>query len=306
MRRLFPLALMILLCTACTEPGEPWYDEVYVETCGNGTCGDGEDCDSCESDCGQCPAPVCGDGACDEGEDEASCPDDCATAPTCIPFDGVAAILSSDTAGCTGCHGGSGGLPLDTYEGVMGDGNNGPAVVPGDHQASNLYTKCISDPPFGSVMPIGKDPLSDEELETIANWIDAGAHETCEASTSACGDGTCDDGEDEASCPDDCTPEVPCVDFATVLAVLETYTCTGCHGGSGGLPLGSYEGVMGDGNNGPAVVPGDHLASNLYTKCSDDVPFGTQMPPGAPGPLTADDLQIIADWIDSGANETCD
>ncbi|MBI5537949.1 MAG: hypothetical protein HY898_34825 [Deltaproteobacteria bacterium] len=41
--------------------------------CGNGACDNGEDCSSCAGDCGAC----CGNGACDNGEDCASCSDDC-------------------------------------------------------------------------------------------------------------------------------------------------------------------------------------------------------------------------------------
>ena len=49
-------------------------------TCGDSTCDPGEDCVSCEADCGPCP-PTCGDSTCDPGEDCASCEADCGPCP---------------------------------------------------------------------------------------------------------------------------------------------------------------------------------------------------------------------------------
>ncbi len=55
-----------------TQPGETAAEVV----CGDGTCGDSEDCDSCPEDCGECESE-CGDGTCDDDEDCESCPEDC-------------------------------------------------------------------------------------------------------------------------------------------------------------------------------------------------------------------------------------
>lgn len=43
--------------------------------CGDGTCNDGENVDSCPSDC----TVTCGDGICSDGEDACSCGDDCSS-----------------------------------------------------------------------------------------------------------------------------------------------------------------------------------------------------------------------------------
>ncbi|MFO8100796.1 MAG: C1 family peptidase [Dehalococcoidia bacterium] len=52
--------------------------------CGDGICDEacGESCRSCPEDCGPC-GPVCGDGICEEGEDCQSCPQDCPCEPVC-------------------------------------------------------------------------------------------------------------------------------------------------------------------------------------------------------------------------------
>lgn len=59
--------------------------------CGDGTCEEGELCDTCARDCGQCPSPaaVCGDNDCVAGETCSDCPVDCGTCPapngpTCV------------------------------------------------------------------------------------------------------------------------------------------------------------------------------------------------------------------------------
>jgi hypothetical protein len=45
-------------------------------TCGDGTCGPVEDCDTCPGDCGACPT-ACGDFTCNGSETAATCPSDC-------------------------------------------------------------------------------------------------------------------------------------------------------------------------------------------------------------------------------------
>ena len=50
-----------------------------TDPCGDGACANGEDCDSCEADCGPCP--VCGDDVCEPDEACALCPEDCGPCP---------------------------------------------------------------------------------------------------------------------------------------------------------------------------------------------------------------------------------
>ena len=83
---------------------------------------------------------------------------------------------------CTGCHvnGGtySGGLDLSSYAQTMEGGNSGNTIVPLDHTNSVLYNRITlsdTDPQF---MPKNDDPLSQYEIDLIAQWIDEGALET--------------------------------------------------------------------------------------------------------------------------------
>ena len=52
-----------------------------VNPCGDGSCNNGENCDSCPQDCGQCE--YCGDGKCNGGENCDSCSKDCGQCETC-------------------------------------------------------------------------------------------------------------------------------------------------------------------------------------------------------------------------------
>lgn len=77
---------------------------------------------------------------------------------------------------CVSCHtpGGSATLDLTSYNGVMTGGWTGPAITAGDHVNSLLYQRLIL-PQFtaGSMPP--NVPLSQSQIDLIAQWIDEGA-----------------------------------------------------------------------------------------------------------------------------------
>ena len=62
---------------------------------------------------------------------------------------------------CITCHGNSGGLNLESYENLMsGDSDNGPVIIPDDHQQSELWLKIES-----GEMPQSNDDLSDAMVQ---------------------------------------------------------------------------------------------------------------------------------------------
>ena len=77
---------------------------------------------------------------------------------------------------CIFCHqnGGSATLNLATYSGVMTGGWSGPAIIAGDHQNSLLYQRIIQATGTNGSMP-PNDPLSQSQIDLIAQWIDEGA-----------------------------------------------------------------------------------------------------------------------------------
>lgn len=77
---------------------------------------------------------------------------------------------------CYGCHAATvkmGSLDIETHEGVMRGGNQGPIVMPGKASESRLYlTLTGALEPF---MPMGGQRLGTAELDVVKRWIDAGA-----------------------------------------------------------------------------------------------------------------------------------
>jgi len=94
------------------------------------------------------------------------------TAPPTFSAD-VAPIFETR---CAACHGSMGGWDSSSYASVMASGERAPVVVPGDVQASLLASMIQGDPTAGMPMPPGGG-LSPSEVQTILDWIAAGAPE---------------------------------------------------------------------------------------------------------------------------------
>ena len=88
------------------------------------------------------------------------------------------------------------------------------------------------------------------------------------------------------------------VDYSTQIQTIFNSNCGNCHLGnsSGGLNLSNYDNVMAGGDNGDVIEPGEHADSYLWQRVDD----GT-MPPGTNPDLSADEIDLIAQWIDEGA-----
>jgi cytochrome b subunit of formate dehydrogenase/cytochrome c5 len=171
-------------------------------------------------------------------------------------------------AKCGACHGTADltGLALDSYANVMAGGNDGPVIIPGDSANSVLY----------AVQVAGGHPgmFSEDELAVVQDWIDAGAVESAGAPAST--GPTWDD-----------------------VAPIVQEKCGTCHTTADltGLALDTYENTLAGGANGPVVIPGDSADSVLYT---------LQAAGGHPGSFTEDELALVREWIDAGAQESAE
>jgi hypothetical protein len=88
------------------------------------------------------------------------------------------------------------------------------------------------------------------------------------------------------------------VSFATAILPMLQSRCVNCHGGQRTeheLNLNSYEGVMAGSENGPVVTPGDAANSPMAELVANG-----KMPKRGPK-LTPDQVQLIVDWINQGA-----
>ncbi|MFH2102747.1 MAG: cytochrome b/b6 domain-containing protein [Chloroflexota bacterium] len=79
----------------------------------------------------------------------------------------------------------------------------------------------------------------------------------------------------------------------TIGSLFQT-RCAACHGAAalGGLNLTTYQQTLAGGTSGPAIIPGDPGASLLISR---------QELGDHPGQFTADELDIVRQWIENGA-----
>ena len=82
---------------------------------------------------------------------------------------------------CVSCHGDAkvrGKLKLNSFENMVKGGYSGPAVVAGDLKASVLYQRIILPEDHDDFMPLGKAPLTKDQISAVKWWIEAGAPTT--------------------------------------------------------------------------------------------------------------------------------
>lgn len=105
-----------------------------------------------------------------------------------------------------------------------------------------------------------------------------------------------------ATPPPATTPQVTgAVSFSQqVLPIFSRHGCTNCHGGSGGLTVGTVAQLLQGGSNGPAVVAGQADNSILIRKLLPTPPFGARMPQGGPY-LPDSTVNVLRAWINQGA-----
>jgi len=149
---------------------------LVCQMCGDGTCGEGETCELCPDDCGNCEG--CGDGACDDVETCETCPQDCPCgADPCEP---------SDKPGCDGCAAEECVCGADPY----------CCQVAWDQWCVGTYSQYCG----GECEGYCGDGFCDEALlEDCTNCI-----KDCGPCTVDCGNNVCDLGEDCSSCEADC------------------------------------------------------------------------------------------------------
>ncbi len=179
-------------------------------------------------------------------------------------------VLPIFQSNCTqsGCHNSQDheeGYDLTSYDNIVRKG-----IEPYDYQASEIYEVLVKS--FGEeAMPQSPySRLTDEQITTIALWIDEGAKNT------TCIDSTCNTSNVTFS--------------SSVKPILQTY-CNGCHGGSnpeGGVDYNTYNGVKATVDNGK--LPGSIEHQSGYSP----------MPKNG-NKLSACKISIIKTWIDAGA-----
>lgn len=189
-------------------------------------------------------------------------------------------ILPIFTRYCFNCHGKSSpqlGLDLRTARLTMRGSQNGPVVVKGSLKESLLWKKVST-----REMPlkIFKLRLSDEEIETVRRWIEAGAPSS-----------------EPTELPADVQEQF--TRFEKNIQPILNKRCVECHGTDdpdADLDLTSIESLVRGSKTGPVIVEGFSEKSILIRKV-----FTKTMPPPDSGePLTKKEISTITRWIDKG------
>lgn len=95
------------------------------------------------------------------------------------------------------------------------------------------------------------------------------------------------------------------VDFMTQVKPLLEGACTHCHGAKeakGDLKMHTLEDMKKGGENGPGLVPGDLKKSAIYTTIILEADDDDVMPPKKEGKLVKEQIDIIKQWIEQGAD----
>jgi len=176
---------------------------------------------------------------------------------------------------CAQCHGNN------------GEGGVGPAFADPKFQANNSDEDIfgsISKGHPGTSMIAWSGILTNEQFQALINFIrQLKVEETVEEPV-----------EEPA-------PVSQVVTFESDVSPIFKAKCVVCHGKLGGWDGSTFENAMTTGNNAPVVIPGDVAASLLAQKLLGTHQEGTIMPPN--GKLPDEEIQVILDWITSGALE---
>ncbi|MDA0832686.1 MAG: PSD1 and planctomycete cytochrome C domain-containing protein [Planctomycetota bacterium] len=189
-------------------------------------------------------------------------------------------VLPIFTRYCFNCHGKSSpqvGLELRTARQIFRGSQNGAVIVKGSLEKSLLWEKVSKREMPPALFNL---KLEDAEIETVRQWILAGA-------------------------PSDETMELPADvqvqfdRFENEIQPILNDRCVECHGETApeaGLDLRNLSSLLRGSKKGPVIVEGFSDKSVLIRKLSSKA----MPPPEAGEPLSPDEIGRITSWIDQG------
>src|SRR6059058_944997 len=224
---------------------------------------------------------------------------------------------------CFPCHSSAskmGGLVMESYEGLIKGGGHGPVIVPGKSGESRVVL--MLEGKVQPRMPFGLDPLPAADIAAIKAWIDAGAQGPAPGErvpSAGAPQASAADAQAQAPViPPSPTAAAPTtqtsaatakerpVDFDREIRPILSDNCFACHGPDeqarqAKMRLDTKEGMFADRGGYQVIVGGKSAASRLYVRVSSKDP-GFRMPPVYSNrSLTPQQVELICQWIDQGA-----
>lgn len=196
---------------------------------------------------------------------------------------------------CADCHSEArtrGRLRVTSRAELLAGGKSGPAIVPGNPDAS-LLIQAVRHEIAKMEMPRDAAPLSARDIEGLVEWVRMGAHWPESAPTIVHVASVSGAGEDGL------TPGAA-IFLDKVRPVLEQ-KCFACHTSDerGGLRLDSRERILKGGGRGPAVIPGNPEQSLIIAALRHER-ADLRMPRNA-AKLSEAEIQGFVEWIQAGA-----
>ncbi len=198
---------------------------------------------------------------------------------------------------CVMCHAGesaASGLRLDTLDGLLAGGRNGPVVVAGRPEASELMRRLTGE--SAPRMPMTGPPfLPDDQIARFGQWIAAGLPPGDRAAAPA-----------EPAAPRRAPGPGEIVTYADVAPIF-AMRCAKCHtdGGLTGPPPEGYRLTSHAETLAPfdraRVVPGNPGASELMRRVRGQAL--PRMPHDGPPWLDETEINLIERWIADGARD---
>lgn len=195
---------------------------------------------------------------------------------------------------CIVCHSGDGApleLHLDSHANLMSGSQNGPVVLPGDPDGSQLMYRLLGK--AEPRMPLDGPPfLDDATIAMFGAWIKAGAKGPAAAETA----------------PAPAPPQDPRADgrilYGEVSRIFGQH-CVKCHSDNSkmgappeGLRLGSHAEILKGGER-VVLIPGNPQGSEIIRRVEGLA--SPRMPFDGPPWLTAEEIALLRDWIAQGA-----
>ena len=242
MRKVFYILIpFLILMLACEH--EPVYTPIEGEDPGNGNGENGN-----------------GNGNGDGGDNGEACD------PETVYFENdVLPIIASNCA-ISGCHGNGSAqddVELSDFSGIM------EIIKAGDAFDSEIYEVITEDDPDDIMPPPPNNPLTEEQIATIVNWINQGANNN-ECTNSAC--------------------DLSNVTYSQSVWPIIQNNCTGCHSGGspqGGISLTNYTEI--------SVFAGNGFLSGVINHENGFVPM-----PFNGDQLDQCSIDTIDEWINQG------